>query len=351
MGVLALMEQGLSVDVDGELLLVTREGKRIERVRPHEISEVQIFGSVALTPSAVSALLLRGVDVVFLSRRGRYRGRLTGRSSKNIELRVRQFERLTDPEFALAVARSVVAGKVANQRNLLLRAQREHRREDLADAIGGLRLALEQTRIVSSLDALRGVEGRAAALYFGVLGACLRNPAFSFSRRSRRPPRDPVNAVLSFGYTLLGTAMESMVLRGGLDPMLGAFHRPDYGRPSLMLDLIEEFRPIVVDGLMLRLINRRELVPEDFESGLEEAEAVWARERDEMEEAGAPGVWLSDTGRRVFFRAWGRRMREMMIYPPRGARLALEEIMSQQVYHFARVLRGEEEGYRPFVPR
>jgi len=318
-----------------------------------DVGEVQIFGSIALTPAAVALALARGIDVVFLSPRGRYRGRLVGRGSRNVELRRQQFVRLADGEFALALGKGVVAGKIANQRNLLLRAQREHRREDLADAIGGMRQMLDRIERAASLDELRGLEGQAAALYFGSFGKCLRNPAFTFSRRSRRPPRDPVNAALSFGYTLLGTVMESIVLRVGLDPMMGAFHQPDYGRPSLMLDLIEEFRPVVVDALVLRLFNRRELAKEDFEAGLDEVEAVWAEEGETEAEGSreAQGIWLSETGRRVFFRAWGRRLREVVYYPPRDQRLTLEEVMEQQAYHFARVVRGEEDRYRAFVPR
>lgn len=356
MRTLALMEQGLTVGVEGELLSIERAGRRIELVRVADVGEVQIFGSIALTPAAVALVLARGIDVVFLTPRGRYRGRLVGRGSRNVELRRHQFVRLADPAFALAVGKGVVAGKIANQRNLLLRAQREHRREDLADAIGGMRQMLARVEGAASLDELRGLEGQAAALYFGSFGKCLRNPAFTFTRRSRRPPRDPVNAALSFGYTLLGTVMESIVLRVGLDSMMGAFHQPDYGRPSLMLDLIEEFRPIVVDALVLRLFNRRELAKEDFEAGLEEVEAVWAEPDADRERGGegggdAQGIWLGETGRRVFFRAWGRRLRDIVYYPPRGQRLTLEEIMEQQAYHFARVLRGQEEAYCPFVPR
>ncbi|HXH07483.1 MAG TPA: CRISPR-associated endonuclease Cas1 [Vicinamibacterales bacterium] len=352
MRTLALMEQGLILDVEGELFHLERQGKRVETVRAAEVSEVQIFGGITLTPAAIAVLLARGVDVVFLSARGRYRGRLVGRLSKNVELRIRQFSRLTDPEFTLRLARGIVAGKIANQRNLLLRAQREHRREDLAETIGGMRQMFAEAERAASLESLRGLEGQAASLYFRSLGRCLRNPAFRFERRTRRPPKDPVNAVLSFGYTLLGATMESIVLRVGLDPMLGAFHQADYGRPSLMLDLIEEFRPVIVDALMLRLINRRELAPEDFEAGFDEVDAIWAGGTDETPESEqARGIWLSETGRRVFFRAWGRRLRETVFYPPREQRLTLEEIMEQQVYHFARVLRGEEPAYRPFVPR
>lgn len=353
MRTLALMEQGLTVGVEGELFSIERAGRRIELVRVADVAEVQIFGSITLTPAAVSLALARGIDVVFLTPRGRYRGRLVGRGSRNVELRRHQTVRLADPAFALAVGKGVVSGKIANQRNLLLRAQREHRRQDLADAIGGMRQMLTRVGQATSLDELRGLEGQAAALYFGSFGKCLRNPAFTFTRRSRRPPRDPVNAALSFGYTLLGTLMESIVLRVGLDPMMGAFHQLDYGRPSLMLDLIEEFRPVVVDALVLRLFNRRELAKEDFEAGLDEVEAVWAAPGDEGagDEEGARGTFLGETGRRVFFRAWGRRLREVVYYPPRDQRLTFEEVMEQQVYHFARVLRGEEETYHPFVPK
>lgn len=356
MRTLALMEQGLTVGVDGELFSIERAGHRIEMVRVADVAEVQVFGAIALTPAAVAMVLARGIDVVFLTARGRYRGRLVGRGSRNVELRRHQFVRLTDPAFALVMGRRVVSGKIANQRNLLLRAQREHRREDLADAIGGMRQLIARVDNAATLDELRGLEGLAAALYFRSFGKCLRNPAFTFTKRTRRPPRDPVNAALSFGYTLLGTAMESIVLRVGLDPMMGAFHQPDYGRPSLMLDLIEEFRPVAVDALVLRLFNRRELAREDFEAGLDDVEAVWAGEHEKTGEArdnegSERGIWLGESGRRVFFRAWGRRLREVVFYPPREQRLTLEEIMEQQVYHFARVLRGQEAAYRPFVPR
>jgi CRISPR-associated protein Cas1 len=346
------MEQGLTLGVDGELYAIERQGKLIEHVRMGEIDEVLVFGSVALTPAAIAAMLARGVDVVFLSARGRYRGRLVGSRSRNVELRLAQFERLRDPAFALSLAAGVVAGKVANQRNILLRAQREHKLEDLARAIGAMRQMLEGVGKAESVEALRGLEGQAAALYFGALGRCVRNPSFQFTQRSRRPPKDPLNAVLSFGYTLLGTILESLIQRVGLDPMLGVFHTPEYGRPSLMLDLIEEFRPVVVDSLMLRLVNRRELVPEDFDELQEDADAPWGEEDEAAAPApGSRGVWLNESGRRVFFRAWGRRLRETVFYEPRGHTLSLEQIMEQQVYHLARVVKGVEPGYRSFVPR
>jgi CRISPR-associated protein Cas1 len=274
-------------------------------------------------------------------------------------------DRLRDSTVAVPLARALVGGKIANQRSLLLRAQREQQREDLAAAIAGLRRLLEDAENVEGIGGLRGLEGQAAALYFGVFGKCIRNPVFRFESRNRRPPRDPVNAMLSFGYTLLGTVMESAVLRVGLDPMVGVFHTPEYGRPSLVLDLIEEFRPVIVDALILRVINRREVTPEDFEELHDEAEFAAVADEDVAPPVrsdsdspgraggGEPGraVWLGPTGRRVFFRAWGRRLRETHFYAVRRQTLMLEEIMQQQVYQVARLLGREIPAYQPFTIR
>jgi len=347
------MEQGLTLAADGELFSVEREGKVIQQVRMLGVDEVLVFGAVSLTPSAIAALLARGIDTVFLTARGRYRGRLMGKPGRNVELRLAQFDRLRTPSMALELARSIVAGKIANQRNLILRSQREQKREDLADAAAMMRRMLRAVESAPDSDVLRGLEGQASAAYFGVFGRCIRNPRFSFRGRTRRPPRDPVNALLSFGYTMLAVGVEAAVLRAGLDPMLGAFHTPDYGRPSLVLDLMEEFRPVMVDPLALRLVNRREVAPEDFEQPPDEVEAAWADGPDApgKDSGPAPAVWLGESGRHVFFRAWGRRLRETHFYEQRSQTLTLEEIIQQQVYHLARVIRGEQPAYQPFVVR
>lgn len=352
MPTLALMEQGMTLAVEGELFSIEREGTVVSRVRMAEVDEVLVFGSIAITPAAVAALLQRGIDTAFLTARGRYRGRLVGKPGRNVELRLAQFDRLRDPAVVVALARSLVGGKVANQRYILLRAQREQKREDLAEAIGNLRRLLEAIEGAENIETARGLEGQAAATYFGAFGKCIRNPQFSFTTRTRRPPRDPVNAMLSFGYTLLGTLMESAILRVGLDPMLGVFHTPEYGRPSLMLDLIEEFRPVVVDALALRVVNRREVAAEDFEELHDEAELAAVGDEEADRGGGSDrAVWLGPTGRRVFFRAWGRRLRETHFYPVRQQTLTLEEIMQQQVYQLARLLRREVDQYQAFVLR
>lgn len=367
MPTLALMEQGTTLGVDGEQFAVEREGQAgeergrvvIQRVRMGDVDEVLVFGAVSLTPPAISALLQRGIDTVFLTMRGQYRGRLAGKPGRNIELRLAQFDRLRDPAVTVPLARALVGGKVSNQRYILLRAQREAKREDLAEAIGGVRRLLEGLESSASVEEVRGLEGQAAAIYFGAFGKCIRNPDFSFTSRTRRPPRDPINAMLSFGYTLLGALMESAVLRTGLDPMLGVFHAPEYGRPSLVLDLIEEFRPVLVDALALRMVNRREVAPEDFEELHDDAELAAVGEEGEAPTAAgradfgelSRAVWLGPTGRRIFFRGWGRRLRETHFYAVRQQTLMLEEIMQQQVYQLARILRREAPAYQAFVLR
>ena len=217
-----------------------------------------------------------------------------------------------------------------------------------------MRLLAEQARTEADLDRLRGLEGMASALYFGQFGKLLLNTDLTFAGRSRRPPRDEVNACLSFGYTLLGNVVETEVLRCGLDPMVGCFHQPQDGRASLMLDVLEEFRPFV-DTLVLRLINRRQLGPLDFERrGGPELDAILAESADiegpDMGEGGGEGVYLADPGRRVFLAEFFARLRERLHYSPRQGAWELRDIVREQAYHLARVVEGRDPEYVPFVP-
>ncbi|MDI9631254.1 MAG: CRISPR-associated endonuclease Cas1 [Acidobacteriota bacterium] len=354
---LALFEQGLRVTRRGGLLRVERSGEAIAHARLEELDEILAFGDVQLDSGALLACLERGVDVQVLTARGEWRGRWAGRPGPRVALRLAQFARLSDAAEALRLARAVVAGKLANQRTLLLRVQRSRQSERVARAIAELRLRAGDAAQAASLEALRGVEGLAAAAYFAGLAASLLRPDLPMHGRSRRPPRDAPNAVLSFGYTLLLARVESAVLQAGLDPYLGALHAARRGQPSLALDLMEEFRPVLVDALLLRLMNRRELAPEDFapaapaeDPGVSPLDDI-EDEADESEETRPPGVWLSESGRRIFFRAWGRRLHESHDYPPQERALAFEEIIRQQVQHFGRVLLGLDPFYMPFAPR
>src|SRR5262249_45707925 len=264
MHALAITEQGTHVHVEGETLLLRQAQQVVRRARLGEVNQLLLFGRVEISSAALAALARRRGDVVFLTRQGDFRARLAGPGPAHVMLRLAQVQRALEPPFCAAVTRALVAGKILHQRQLLLRGQRRLQDEDLAQVLGRLRLLAEQCTREPDLDRLRGFEGMAAALYFGQFGKLLLSSDLAFAGRSRRPPRDPVNACLSFGYPLLAKVAETEVRPCGLAPMVGFFHQPHYGRPSLMLDVLEEFRPFV-DALVLRLINRRQLGPLDFE--------------------------------------------------------------------------------------
>lgn len=277
-----------------------------------------------------------------------------GSGSPSAALRLEQLRRALDAAFRVRIARNPAAGKVQHQRQILLRAQRKLQDEELAGVLGRMRLLAEQMRSANDLDVVRGLEGMAAALYFGQFGKLLLTQDLSFHGRNRRPPRDPINACLSFGYALLGRVADTEVLRCGLDPFVGFFHQPHPGRASLTLDLLEEFRPFV-DALVLRLVNRQQLGPVDFErqGGPELAELLAEEGTDEQSaDSDSPiqGVYLADTGRRIFLAEFFRRLRERLFYPPRQGSYELRDILREQIYHLARVIRGEEESYTAFVP-
>ncbi len=423
MHTLSLTEQGTAVHADGDTLAVRRGEAVLHRVRAAELEQILVFGRVEISSGALALLLRRGIDVAFLTSRGNFRGRLVGRASNNVLLRLAQYRQVSDPAFCLGVARRVVVAKVKSQREVLLRAQRRLRDEPLAVALGKLRLLGHRAETAADLDFLRGLEGQAAAVYFGQFDKLLRNEQFRFEHRNRRPPRDPVNACLSFGYAVLGSIAETEVQRCGLDPLLGFFHQPAYGRPSLMLDVLEEFRPLV-DTLVLRLLNRRQLAPADFEQrsgeslaailaeepplgepaepldlleegsyGLEpappssplppgEGQGVRAGSNDDgaydlepalpfppspslVPPSSAPlppgegpgvraaplvGIYLNETGRKVFLSELFRRLRERAHYPPRQASLEARDILREQIYHLARVIEGKQPEYVPYVP-
>lgn len=354
MHALAITEQGIHVHIEGEMLLLRQAEQVLRRVRLAEINELLLFGRIEVSSAAVAALMRRKVDVVYLTRQGYFRARLVGAGSPSAALRLEQLRRALDPAFCVRVARAVAFGKVWHQRQILLRAQRRLQDEELAGVVGRMRLLSERLHNEDNLEVVRGLEGMAAALYFGQFGKLLLSPDLSFHGRNRRPPRDPVNACLSFGYTLLSNIVETEVLRCGLDPFLGFFHQPHPGRASLALDLLEEFRPFV-DALVLRLINRQQLGPVDFErrGGPEladlMAEEIGGESPGTPEDAGE-GVYLADTGRRVFLAEFFRRLRERLFYPPRQGAFELRDIVREQVYHLARVVRGEQETYSAFVP-
>lgn len=342
----AITEQGHEIHLKGEQLELRRGGKLARTLKLCELEQLWLFGQVELTHAAMMAVLDRGIDVVFLTRGGSFRGRLVGRTSRHVELRAAQYRKLGDSQFSLGIAKKIVEAKIRNQRHLALRGQTSLAEESLGEALAQLRILVGQVPHLVSREELLGLEGSAARTYFSVFGKLIRNPLFSFSHRTKRPPRDPINACLSFGYVLLTTLVEGEVSAAGLDPMLGAFHQPEYGRPSLALDIVEEFRAPIVDAITLRLVNRHQLVPADFGSPSE------ALGEDQLvAEGDATGaVYLLERGRKIFVREFFGRLREEIFDPREGVHTDWRGLIRSQVYRFARCIKGEQ-AYEPFVQR
>ncbi len=329
MSSLYLVEQGLLIRQNGERLILYRDKAPIAEVPLMKIERVVVFGHVHLTTGAISALLRHGIDTTFLSWHGRLKGRLVALESKNIPLRLKQYERARDEAFACELARRIVRAKVHSSLRVLLRYQRNHPEWSAPEAIAQLERTLQTLEQPQTLPSLRGLEGQAAAAYFQAYGNMFRR-SLRFHKRSRRPPRDPVNAALSLGYSLLFGEAVAFVSSVGFDPYLGFLHAPEYGRCSLALDLMEEFRAAIVDRLVLTLFNTEVLVPAYFTTS---------------ENA---GVWFVPEAKKRFLREYEETMQRAFISRHTGHRTTFRRLLLEQAEHLARALLHGEE-YRPYV--
>lgn len=329
--------EGAGLRKDGENLVAEIDGQVKARVPMHMLAAVVVFGGIFVSPGLIGACAAVGITIVLLDRNGRFSARIEGPVSGNVLLRRAQYRASDKPE---EIIRSIVMGKVANQRSVLMRALRDYgsgmedtTRNFLSEAV--YRLAHILRRVEHSdktSDVMRGSEGEAANVYFSVFDHLLRipEPDMRWKGRSRRPPLDPVNALLSFFYTLLTHDCRSACESVGLDPAVGFLHRDRPGRPSLALDLMEELRPVLADRLALSLINRRQLTSKDFEA----------------REGGA--VLLSDDGRKCALTAWQERKKEERVHPFLEERIPIGLVPYVQAQMLARHLRGDLDAYPPW---
>ncbi|GAB4200719.1 MAG: CRISPR-associated endonuclease Cas1 [Sandaracinaceae bacterium] len=336
-----IAHDGATLRREGELLVVTARREKVSEVPLRDVEQLVLLGNVTVTPAAMASLADRGIDTVFLAASGRYRARLVGAGSSNVRLRLAQYRAFTDDDTVRDVARRIVRGKIAAQRVMLLRWARrtpddpEGRaaQDRLVRAQRALRAALVRLELADTPDEIRGVEGSASAAYFRALGAAIRDPGFRFDGRNRRPPLDPVNALLSLGYTLLLQQVESAIQVVGLDPWLGTLHAPLASRPSLACDLMEEHRAPLVDALVVAAIAQQAFRPDDFE------------------EVG-PGepVLVKRATVRWMVTLFERRLQRKVLVPELGVRLTYRDLLVQQTRKLARHVLGEEP-YEPWVPR
>ncbi|AEH45218.1 CRISPR-associated protein Cas1 [Thermodesulfatator indicus DSM 15286] len=333
---LYITEQGLKVRKEGQRLQFYKEKNVVREFRLDDLDEIYVFGRLNFSAAALQALLKHEIKVHFLTASGKYLGRLAPPRGKNVELRLAQFRAFDNEKRRLEIARAVIAGKIRNQKNFLRRQNRKLKNEKIGQAILKLRHKIKEAEDAQSLESLRGIEGQAAQVYFDVFGKLFQVEGLKFPGRIRRPPPDPINALLSLGYTLLFAQIWSVAESTGFDPYLGFLHVPEYGRPSLVLDLAEEWRPLIVDSLVVRLFNWKAVKPEDF------TEEPWDDEED------FTSFKLTPDGLRKFLAKFRERLDEEALYAPLNKRLSYRYIMQQQVWHLARVLDGREEKYQAF---
>lgn len=259
-----VMEPGSWIRRQGAALCIYKDRELVEKVPAEGLKRLVLVGRINLTAPVLDFLISRRVETVFMTPAGRFRARLGIDEHRHVALRKAQYAMLGDDGFALATARIIVAAKTRNMARLLTVRGRAYGSDPLRAAAAGLQAFANRAGEAAAMPQLRGIEGAAAGVYFRAFGHLIRNDRFSFGGRTRRPPLDPVNALLSFVYTMLTNEVLSAIKARGLDPYMGALHEIDYGRPSLACDLVEEYRAFLGDRLVLGLINRQAVAPEDF---------------------------------------------------------------------------------------
>lgn len=328
---LILQEQGSYLSKKGDILVIKKRGQKVGEVRTFEISHVCLYGNAQVSTQALSELLDRNIPVLYFSYGGWFKGYSFSLINKNVDIRMKQFEHAIDRKKRLEISKAIVEGKVRNCRTLL----RRNCEEDCKRALDELNKTLKHIEKVKDIHSLLGVEGNAGRIYFGSFNKLIKNEFrdnFKFDNRNRRPPVDPVNALLSLSYSTLCKDLTVSALTMGLDPMLGFYHRPRYGRPALALDLMEEFRPIIADSVVISLINNDILEIDDF---------IYR----------GKACNLTSEGRKKFYKAYERRVNSEVTHPIFKYRVSYRRIFETQVRLLTRYLTSEIDRYVPFITR
>lgn len=335
--VLYLQEPGSYVGKRSEHLTVRKDGKELARLPMHAVRQVCVFGNVQVSTQALQTLIENEIPVTYLTGHGKFIGAFAPPPAKNVGLREAQYLRFADPAERLTLSKAAVRAKLTNQRALLMRSLRgdgDRGSDELAAR--GLADAIRHLDHAASLESVLGLEGAGASWYFGEFGRFLKphppGDGFDFASRNRRPPKDPVNALLSFAYAMLAKDCFAAVCTVGFDPYKGFFHVNRHGKPSLALDLMEEFRPVIADSVVLTLVNNDMLGRDDF-----------LRWRDACQ--------LTDAGRRKFFQAYEQRKATAVTHPVYGYRMSYSRMLEVQARMLAAYVRGSVPTYTGFAVR
>ncbi len=377
--------QGSVISKEGDRLLVKKDGDVYHTIFLHKLEQLLLFGNINLTPAAIKKLFKEGVDTVFLSKDGRFVGRFNLEEGKNFFLRKRQFYLLDEKDFILSIARSIVKAKLFNMVSLLMRIGRTKGKSACKKAAYEIRSIMEKLDGATSVESIRGYEGKGSSIYFSVFSEGLLQD-FGFRKRVRRPPTDPVNSVLSLLYTFLFNRVYSAIRVANLDPYPGNLHSPDYGRYALVMDLMEEFRVIIADTLCLSLFNLGILKGEDFVQVREEREEEMRDEdvlaEDEIvrdrfglmsankaseffdvpeqrfsedgvdacsNDRGKLPVVLKREALKRVISSFEKKLQTEFYYEPLERRISYEKAILEQARQYRRVVEGELSTYVPLT--
>ncbi len=334
---LFVTSEDIYLSLDGENVVANRNGEAVARYPLHLLQSIISFSYSGASPALMGACAQHGIGLVFCSPRGKFLARVSGAAQGNVLLRRMQYRTADDPAQSCRIARLMIFGKVYNARWSVERTRRDHAlriaEERFAAVSSQLYALLPEIAAETSLESLRGLEGVAAAAYFSVLDDMIlrEKETFYFHERSRRPPLDAFNAMLSFAYSLLAHDCASALESVGLDAYVGYLHRDRPGRESLALDLVEELRPCFADRFVLTLVNNRVMQPSDFD----------------VRESGA--VFLTDAARKIFLQKWQERKKETITHPFLEEKMSWGMVPYVQSLLLARYLRGDLEEYPPFL--
>ncbi len=329
-----LNTQGLRVGKSGDVVQVKEKESVKQELRLHEVSQISLMGNVQVSTQTLQTLMEEEIPVCFFSQGGWFYGMTNGLATKNVFLRKSQFRLAEEEWFCLKLARKLVAGKIRNQRTMLMRNHVEPK----ALVLEQMKRMVERAEAAGSLEELLGIEGNGARLYFGEFAGMIKveegeeEVAFDFTVRNRRPPKDPVNALLSFAYSILAKDFTIACGAVGFDPMLGFYHQPRFGRPALALDLMEPFRPLIAESVVVQALNTRRITARDFlKSG--------------------KSVALSANGRKAFFQTYEQRMDTLVTHELFGYRVSYRRLLEIQTRLLAKFVEGTIGEYPVFVTR
>lgn len=328
MATLYLTEPGAVLRKSSDHFIIEKNKVKLQELPCADVEHVMIFGNVQVTTPALWKLAEQSIEIAFFSLSGKLLCQLTPPWPKNLLLREAQWRQHLDSGFSLRLSRALVAGKLRNALALIRDYRRNHPELDCAAEVTALESALTKTADATSREVLLGLEGSATAAYFKTLGRMFL-PPWTFTTRTRRPPKDPVNAVLSFGYTIVANELQSLLDGIGFDPYAGFYHVAEYGRPSLALDLLEEFRHSLVDRLALHLFNQNVFAAADFQT------------------LDAGGVHLNREGQKKFFRGYERYLGDYHGSPPGASVGHFRRHFKNQAYKLAKAIQ-EKSDYQPF---